>query len=399
MSPEQEVHRDKNTPSEYPRGIPWKFDKDGNVQPFPGNTIVCHLSQTSDLYASLLQLYEKLRTSPLAHLYTLLPPPSWHMTVFEGVCDQVRKPGYWPSDLPVDAPLEECTARFAEELSAFDLRCDPPYRISVRGIDPLQIGIGVHLEFTDAAEEALFRGLRDRISETLSLRLPGHETYGLHISIAYLLRILTDEQDAEIRKLVLDHLGDAPKEVEFGAPDFYALPASKANRTFNDQPLTSAPSKPYDSYRTPHSAGAYHPNTNLHSPARTHRQPRRGRTPGRDHVGDETYSAAPESVPTFSVPAVSVPPNTTTKTNHHSLASQPSSSSYWHRWPPPNLHRTPTIPHRKRLSPPAHWHRPSSSPYLHAPPPTSHGHRHPPTSSHGHRLPSSPDYYSHQPSD
>ncbi|KAB5572766.1 RNA ligase/cyclic nucleotide phosphodiesterase [Coniochaeta sp. 2T2.1] len=220
MSREQEVHDDKGTPEKYPAGIPGKFDKDGNVQPFPGNTIVCHLSQTSEMYASLLQLYEKLRTSPLAHLFTLLPPPSWHMTVFEGVCDQVRKPDYWPSDLPPDTPLEEYTAHFAEKLSAFDLRCDPPYRMSVRGIDPLQIGIGVHLEFPDAAEEARFRGLRDRISETLSLRLLGHDTYGLHISIAYLLRNLTDEQDAEIKKLVLDHLGDAPKEVEFGAPEF-----------------------------------------------------------------------------------------------------------------------------------------------------------------------------------
>lgn len=220
MDPESEVHDDSNTPSQYPAGIPGKFDKDGNVQRFPGNTLVCHLSQSSKLYASLLALYEKLRTSPLSHLYALLPPSSWHMTVFEGVCDEVRKPGYWPSDLALDSPLADCTAHFAEKLSVLDLRCDLPYRMVVRGVDPLETGIGLHLEFRDAEDEVQFRDLRDRISEVLNLRHPGHESYGLHFSLAYLVRHPTDDQKRGISKVVLDHLKDAPVEFELGAPEF-----------------------------------------------------------------------------------------------------------------------------------------------------------------------------------
>lgn len=220
MSPGQELQYNQDTSHKYPSGIPGKFDKDGNVQPFPGNTIVCHLSQTSELYASLLELYEKLRTSPHSHLYTLLPPPSWHMTAFEGVCDHVRKPGYWPSDLPLDAPLADCTAHFAEKLSTFDLQCNPPYRMCVRGLDPLEVGIGLHLEFRDAEQEARFRALRDRISETLGLRHPGHESYGLHLSLAYLLRFPTADQKAEILKLVLDHFESSTVDFELGAPEF-----------------------------------------------------------------------------------------------------------------------------------------------------------------------------------
>ena len=68
----------------YPKGIPHKFDPDGNVQPFPGNTIICHLSPSSEIYASVQVLYQKLKEHPLSHLYTMLPPSSWHMTVFEG---------------------------------------------------------------------------------------------------------------------------------------------------------------------------------------------------------------------------------------------------------------------------------------------------------------------------
>lgn len=80
----------------YPPGVPDKFDPDGNVQHFPGNTIICHLSNLTDLYSSMIVLYDRLNQSPLSHLYTLLPPSSWHMTVFEGVTDKKRTPGYWP---------------------------------------------------------------------------------------------------------------------------------------------------------------------------------------------------------------------------------------------------------------------------------------------------------------
>jgi hypothetical protein len=42
----------------YPTGIPDKFDPDGNVQPFSGNTIICHLLPSSEIYASMQVLYE-----------------------------------------------------------------------------------------------------------------------------------------------------------------------------------------------------------------------------------------------------------------------------------------------------------------------------------------------------
>lgn len=66
----------------YPIGVPSKFDLEGNVQPFSGNTILAHLSPDSELYASMLELHGKLAASPLAPLFALLPPTSWHMTVF-----------------------------------------------------------------------------------------------------------------------------------------------------------------------------------------------------------------------------------------------------------------------------------------------------------------------------
>ncbi|KAJ7645580.1 RNA ligase/cyclic nucleotide phosphodiesterase [Mycena polygramma] len=206
----------------YPAGVPYKFDPDGNVQPFPGNTIVSHLSPSSEpeLYASLLALYDKLKDSHLSHLYTLLPPSSWHMTVFEGVCDQARGPGRWPDDLPVNASLVECTALYQDKLASFDLQCDPPYRITITGFEPLVTGIGIHLEPSTAEENTRIRGLRDRLARLLRIRSRTHDVYGLHLSVAYLLRFLTEEQEKELSGLLLDHFEGMPKDFELGPPEF-----------------------------------------------------------------------------------------------------------------------------------------------------------------------------------
>jgi hypothetical protein len=212
---------DLHKPSpKYPNGVPVKFDPNGHVQPFPGNTIIAHLSPASEIYASMLVLHEKLHQHRLSHLFALLPPSSWHMTIFEGVCDQVRKPGFWPADLPLDAPLEDCDALFVKKLSTFDLQCNPPYLMSVLGWSPLKTGIGVHVELRTADESKRVRGLRDRLADLLQIRHRDHATYDLHLSIAYLLRHLTAEQKAELTALLMDHLEGMPKEFELGAPEF-----------------------------------------------------------------------------------------------------------------------------------------------------------------------------------
>ena len=211
--------KDSYSRPQYPSGIPGKFDPDGNVQPYPGNTIISHLSPSSDLHASVFVLHDKLRNSNLSHLYALLPASSWHMTIFDGVLDKVRMPGYWPNDLSMNASLAECDALFANKLSSFDLQCDPPYLMSVVGFTQSGI-IGVHVEPRTLEENARLRGLRDRLSEALKIRHPDHEVYGFHLSLAYLLRYLTDEQKKELSLLLEEHLKSMPTEFELGAPEF-----------------------------------------------------------------------------------------------------------------------------------------------------------------------------------
>jgi len=203
-----------------PSGVPSKFTVDGAVRPFPGNTIICHLSQGSELHTLLARLALDLDRSNKGALYTLLPPSSWHMTVFEGVCDQVRTRGFWPADLPTDASLAECNAAFSQKLSAFDMNITPPFRMRISGYTPRVDGIGLHLETSDPAEEARIRKLRDRLSKELQIRHPSHETYGFHLSIAYFIRFPTDDERSALDTMLFNHLQDMPTEFELAAPEF-----------------------------------------------------------------------------------------------------------------------------------------------------------------------------------
>ncbi|KAK0657105.1 RNA ligase/cyclic nucleotide phosphodiesterase [Cercophora newfieldiana] len=206
----------------FPIGVPSKFDPQGNVQPFSGNTIIAHLSPQSELYASLLNLHAKLAASPLASLFALLPPESWHMTIFEGVCDSVRAPGHWPRDIAPEASLAHCTSHFARKLEHFKLGPteQPPYRLAVTGFSSFAVGIGIRLSLRTPEEEARFRKLRDRLAETLQIKHAHHKYYELHLSMAYFLRYLDKEQKAQLNALLKGHFETMPKLFELGAPEF-----------------------------------------------------------------------------------------------------------------------------------------------------------------------------------
>ncbi|KAF5523447.1 hypothetical protein CGCA056_v005713 [Colletotrichum aenigma] len=168
------------------------------------------------------ELSDKLAASKFASLITLLPATSFHMTVFEGVCDQVRKPGYWPSDLPLEAPLEECNSKFEQALGAFDLGDEhmPPYKMTVRGFDPHEIGIGIQLDGRTPAETVRLRSLRHKLADKLNIRHPIHDEYGFHLSVAYLLRHLTNEQNRELEALLHSHFEEMPQNFDLGALEF-----------------------------------------------------------------------------------------------------------------------------------------------------------------------------------
>jgi hypothetical protein len=55
------------------------------------------------------------------------------MTLYPGVNDQGRDITGWPSDIPKDASIEECTRIVGERMRSFHLECQLPLRMKVDG--------------------------------------------------------------------------------------------------------------------------------------------------------------------------------------------------------------------------------------------------------------------------
>lgn len=211
---------------EYPIGVPYKFSLEGVVQRYPGNTTLCNVPPNSSLLPGLWALHDALKSHPtLSKMIHLLPPPTWHMTVFDGVREQECEPGMWPAD-KLKQPLDECTQGFSKSLRQFGLQLAdeglaPPYRIRLRGFDYVAtVGIGLILEGATPDEERRMRRLRDRLADTLGFRAPNHETYEWHMSVCYFLRHIDGEDRTQLNELLRGVLPLVAPEFELGAVEF-----------------------------------------------------------------------------------------------------------------------------------------------------------------------------------
>jgi hypothetical protein len=222
--------RDGSRPADVGR----KFHADGSVRGFPGNTVLCHLPAEGPARTALMQVYDRLAALP-ARRHALLPPSSWHMTVFEGVCDQIRDPVRWPADLPLDAPLAACTDLFAARLRATRFGIEAPIRVAAGGVIAVHGGfLGLRLEPADPDEHRRLRSLRDRLSAVLGLRVPIHVGYGFHLTIGYQIDWLTPAEQlamAEVCRDATAHLLEAAPIFTFGVPEFCTFEDMHAFRT------------------------------------------------------------------------------------------------------------------------------------------------------------------------
>ncbi|MCR8550864.1 DUF1868 domain-containing protein [Salipiger sp. P9] len=184
-----------------PDAVGRKFDAEGRVLRFPGNTTLCHIDRDSDAFAALAEAQARLKAGPLADAFTFLPPESFHMTIFEGVIDSHRTPDRWPRHLPADMPLGEVTRDFSTRLAGLGL--DRRFRARPTGILG---GFYVDMEGADAAAEAALRLTRDRLQAATNLHRSNHADYGFHITLAYLLRWLAPAE-AEVLLDLCDEIG------------------------------------------------------------------------------------------------------------------------------------------------------------------------------------------------
>lgn len=207
-----------------PPSVGRKFNADGSPFRFPGNTIISHIPLATALSDALTSVRDTLAAASFAPCLALLPPSSYHMTVFEGVTESSRRAGIWPADLALDAPLAASDRHLERKLEGFALDTALPLRMrlhefSVRR-DP---GATLRLLPADAAENRKLRRLRDRLAERLQLRAPDHDSYGFHISLAYLVDWMTPQQESDyiaVQSACFSMLQKRMPVIEIGAPAF-----------------------------------------------------------------------------------------------------------------------------------------------------------------------------------
>jgi hypothetical protein len=214
-----------------PPDVGRKFDADGRVHPFAGNTILWHLPQQgpdSAAFDAVLDIYREAPSLSFARKITLTPPSSYHVTLFVGANDQDRVPGHWPATVPLDCPMEKCDHLLGDRLRQLRLNQSSPFffRVDMRE-PPAGAGpITIRLLPRDETENGRLRSVRDQLSQTLGIRHADHDDYFFHITVAYQIDWLTAEEQAEYRFALrrwTEAIRDRSPAITLGAPEFCTL--------------------------------------------------------------------------------------------------------------------------------------------------------------------------------
>jgi len=217
----------------YTHHVGTKFNRDGTARTFPGNTVISKIGSDMPVYAALVEAQNRLKSLECAQKYAFLPPASFHMTVIEGLCDQVRKPKNWTTKLALDLPLVD-TNKFLIDL--FPLITPPDLvemRIAGRG------GTGVlmiMLEPADKESMIAMTAYRDRFADETGIRFPGHDDYKFHISLAYNLIELTESEERQLTQTYASVLHDISTTIGSFRLNPPSLACFENMLTFNDLP-------------------------------------------------------------------------------------------------------------------------------------------------------------------
>ena len=176
-----------------------KFNADGSVRFFPGNTIISKIDHNAPVFEEFKKIRQMLADKPVARCVTMLPDDSIHMTVIEGVCHQWRKPELWTSLLPIDCKLSEVDDFFEEKFKTIKPLGEVHMRMAhMAG----KSGILIRLEPETEADAAELKRYRDEVGAAMGLHFPNHDSYFFHISICYYTKDPTPEEGQQLKDFV-----------------------------------------------------------------------------------------------------------------------------------------------------------------------------------------------------
>lgn len=154
-----------------PRHLGSRFDQGGNFLPQPGNTVVRQVVPGSETEAALVKVRESLTSLPFGDRFAYTPVKSYHMTVFEGVMDDRRKPDLWPAKVSYEATIDDTTELFVERLTGMPHL--PRFDMKVERVTPL----GLTLKGATPEDEKAVRKIRNQLTVPFGYRSPTHDVY------------------------------------------------------------------------------------------------------------------------------------------------------------------------------------------------------------------------------
>ena len=173
-----------------------KFNEDGSVRSFPGSTVIACVDPAHDVavYQAAIWAQAQLQAMRCAGKMAFLPPDSFHMTVMDLICDQIRRADRWSCHMPLTTSLAEMDEFFIERLSAVE----PPTKLRMSFVRVRQPGIVLALEPADVSTAKTIWHYREHIAKATGVRFSDFERYGFHISLAYNLVELNGTEQSEL---------------------------------------------------------------------------------------------------------------------------------------------------------------------------------------------------------
>ncbi len=217
-----------------------KFERDGRVRDFPGNTTVAMVAPDTAAYRLGEWVQQRLTDEPYGHKFALLPPDSFHMTTMELLCDAIRTPERWSAALPLDATLAETDRFFISQMQ--HVETPTGLRMAYDGLSNGR-GLLIMLRPADEPTAAALHTYREQVAQATGVRFPDHDTYRFHMSLAYRILHLTEAEQHDFDATCAGW--DAHLRQEFGV---LHLPAPRLS--FFDDMFAFLPVEAYARLRT-----------------------------------------------------------------------------------------------------------------------------------------------------
>lgn len=166
-----------------------KFASDGSALSFPGNTFICPIEPASRFYSALCELQQRLAAVAPDGAFVTLPPDSFHMTVFPGVCGSPLGHDGWPDGVSETATLTEMSELFLTRLSGqkgFD-------RVTIEATG-LSHPFSVTVQPATPKDAQALWALRNILEQRTGIYRSDFHSYRFHVTLGYQLRWLTYDE-------------------------------------------------------------------------------------------------------------------------------------------------------------------------------------------------------------